>query len=82
MKAIDFGGLFTSIGVVVVAIATGLYVSYLLKSNTARNICNWLESVSGVLLIVFNAVVSSLSGGEQTNLWDQQWLFYVAVSMP
>jgi len=82
MKAIDFGGLFTSIGVVVVAIATGLYVSYLLKSDTARNICNRLGSVSGVLLIVFNAVVSSLSGGEQTNLWDQQWPFYVAVSMP
>ena len=83
--------IFISLAIVIFAIVSGLYASFRLHSPRFQLWSNRLGSISGVLLIVFSAVISSTAGdkddtgqegGGGTKLWDQTWAFYLGVAFP
>mmetsp|Transcript_7730 Transcript_7730/g.16256 ORF Transcript_7730/g.16256 Transcript_7730/m.16256 type:complete len:288 (-) Transcript_7730:178-1041(-) len=74
---IDWIGLFTSIGVVVVAIGCGLMVSTYKPEHRTR--CNAVGNASGASLIIFSFVFSSSEGDP---IWDRSRSFYLVVGLP
>lgn len=90
LSNVDFKAIFISLAIVILAIVSGLYASYRLHSPRFQLWSNRLGSISGILLIVFSAVISSTAGGKDnddqaqggTKLWDQTWAFYVGVAAP
>jgi predicted Na+-dependent transporter len=79
---IDWGSLFISIAIVIFAIMLGLCASFKVSSHRFNRFMNQLGSCSGVLLIIFSIVVSSLSGSNEAQIWGQTWTFYVGVIAP
>mmetsp|Transcript_6314 Transcript_6314/g.15704 ORF Transcript_6314/g.15704 Transcript_6314/m.15704 type:complete len:509 (-) Transcript_6314:40-1566(-) len=79
---IDWASLFVSLAIVILAIALGLFVSFKVSSHRFNRFANRLGSISGVLLIIFSGVVSSLSGSNEAQIWGQPWSFYVGVTAP
>ncbi|KAL3764204.1 hypothetical protein ACHAWU_004016 [Discostella pseudostelligera] len=79
---IDWGSLFISIAIVIAAIMLGLFASFKVSSHRFNRFANHLGSCSGVLLIIFSIVVSSLSGSNEAQIWGQNWTFYVGVIAP
>ena len=63
-------------------IVSGLFASHRMQSTTFQKTANALGSVSGLALIVFSAVFSTTSGGEDAKPWQQPWSFYVGVLLP
>lgn len=83
LSSVDFKTLFISLAIVIVAIFSGLYASYRVHSPTFQLWSNRLGSISGILLVIFSAVVSSAGGGSGgAKIWDQHWSFYVGVAAP
>ena len=91
LSNVDFKAIFISLAIVIFAIVSGLYASFRLHSPRFQLWSNRLGSISGVLLIVFSAVISSTAGdkddtgqegGGGTKLWDQTWAFYLGVAFP
>lgn len=81
LGSIDWISLFVSLVTVIAAIGLGLFASYKVSSRRFNRLANRMGSLSGILLIVFSAVVSSLSGKE-AQVWGQPWSFYVGVTVP
>jgi len=77
--ALDFGTLFTSLGIVMVALLAGLYTSYKLESKAFMTWANRGASLSGGCLIITSVYLSS---GNDTTFWNQEWNFYVGVAFP
>lgn len=82
LKSVDFPALFISISIVICGIVAGLVASHKMQSATFQKTANALGSVSGIALIVFSAVFSTTSGGEDTKPWQQPWSFYIGVLLP
>eukprot|EP00550_Attheya_septentrionalis_P004936 CAMPEP_0198296326 /NCGR_PEP_ID=MMETSP1449-20131203/31981_1 /TAXON_ID=420275 /ORGANISM="Attheya septentrionalis, Strain CCMP2084" /LENGTH=530 /DNA_ID=CAMNT_0043996909 /DNA_START=229 /DNA_END=1821 /DNA_ORIENTATION=- len=83
LKSINFAKIFISIAIVIGAIFLGLLASFHYHSHTFQRWCNRLGSLSGIALILVSAFLSSGGEGEgEAKLWDQDWSFYVAVSLP
>lgn len=82
LDKIDWASLFVSLAIVVAAIALGLCASLKISSHRFNRLANRMGSLSGILLIVFSGVVSSLSGSNEAQVWGQPWSFYVGVSAP
>mmetsp|Transcript_12243 Transcript_12243/g.17961 ORF Transcript_12243/g.17961 Transcript_12243/m.17961 type:complete len:402 (+) Transcript_12243:217-1422(+) len=90
LDALDFGSLFLSLGIVIGAIVSGLLVSWRLGSRKGKRIRKWASrgaNLSGLALIVFSAVLSSIGGENEDSedsakLWSQEWTFYVLVAFP
>lgn len=88
MEKVNWGTLFISLFVVILAIVSGLFSSYYIKSMRFRTWANRGGSISGLVLVVFSALVSSFvdeeEGGDGTSskVWERNWQFYVGVSFP
>ncbi|KAL7545315.1 hypothetical protein ACHAWF_008674 [Thalassiosira exigua] len=82
VENIDWPSLFVSLAVVVLAIAAGLGASFKISSRRFNRYANKMGSLSGVLLIMFSAAVSALSGSDEAQLWGQPWSFYAGVTAP
>jgi len=82
IEALDFGALFLTLGVVMGAIAFGLYAGYVWDYPWFHVSANRLGSVCGLLLIVFSLFLSSGADGAESNFWSQPWAFYVGVAFP
>jgi len=79
---LDWPSLFISLAIVILAIALGLFTSFKISSHRFNRFANRMGSMSGIFLIIFSGVLSSLSGDKQAQIWGQPWSFYVAVSAP
>ena len=79
---IDWASLFISLAIVIGAIASGLFASFKFSSHRFNRFANKMGSLSGVLLVVFSALLSSLSNDRNAQIYGQPWSFYVGVSMP
>ncbi len=79
---LDWPSLFISLAIVILAIALGLFASFKVSSHRFNRFANRMGSMSGILLVVFSGVLSSLSGDRQAKIWGQDWSFYVGVSAP
>ena len=79
---IDWASLFISLAIVVGAIASGLFASFKFSSHRFNRFANKMGSLAGVLLVVFSALLSSLSNDKNAQIYGQPWSFYVGVSMP
>lgn len=84
LEAIDFGALFTSLGIVIFAILGGLYVADRVTIPNFHNIANRLGSISGIALILVSAFLSGGTGGTgEEAFWNTaNWSFYVGVMLP
>jgi predicted Na+-dependent transporter len=80
LKALDFGSLFISLGIVMCGILLGLYCSYKTQSKRFQKWANRAANVSGIALILVSVLLSSV--GVETNFWNQHWKFYVGVAFP
>lgn len=78
-KYLDWAALFTSIGLVVLSVALGLFVSARASETTQRR-CTVLGNLAGVVLIGFSAAVGSRDKKEP--LWNKPPSFYGAVATP
>mmetsp|Transcript_7818 Transcript_7818/g.12915 ORF Transcript_7818/g.12915 Transcript_7818/m.12915 type:complete len:541 (+) Transcript_7818:207-1829(+) len=79
---LDWPSLFISLAIVILAIGLGLFASFKVSSHRFNRFANRMGSMSGILLVVFSAVISSLSGDKQAQIWGQGWSFYIGVSAP
>jgi predicted Na+-dependent transporter len=77
---IDWGGLFVSLTVVILAISFGLLASYHFNSHNFNFQMNRLGNGAGLSLILFSGALSN--SNSETQLWDRDWKFFVAVAAP
>jgi predicted Na+-dependent transporter len=82
VAALDFGAIFITLGVVMGAIISGLYVSYKYDNATFHRRANHVGSVSGITLILFSAFLGSGVDGAETNFWSLPWSFYIGTAFP
>lgn len=82
LDTVNWLSLFISLAIVMLAIGIGLCASVKIDSHRFNKFANRIGSVSGILLIVFSGVVSSLSGSDEAQVWGQSWSFYVGVASP
>ncbi len=82
MHALDFQSIFLALGLVLLAILSGLYAGYKYDNHHFHVLANRLGTLSGILLILFSALLSSGADGAENNLWNQDWVFYVGVAFP
>lgn len=82
LKSVDFVALMVSLVIVISAILTGLYASYKSDSVRFRKSSNAVGSMAGLFLIGVSAVFSTNGSGEGGKPWEQDWSFYVGVSLP
>jgi len=80
--ALDFGAIFITLGVVMGAIITGLYVGHKYNNPTFHRRSNYVGSISGIALILFSVFLGSGAGDTDTNFWSLPWSFYVATAFP
>merc|ERR1740124_970464 len=79
-----------SLLIVIMAIVVGLFSSYKVKnqrySSTFRSWSNRIGSISGIVLVVFSALISSFAeedeDGDSSKIWERDWHFYVGVAFP
>ena len=79
---LDWPSLFISLAIVILAIGLGLFASFKVSSHRFNRFANRMGSMSGILLVIFSGVLSSLSGDKQAQIWGQPWSFYIGVSAP
>lgn len=79
---IDWASLFISLAIVIGAIASGLFASFKFSSHRFNRFANKMGSWSGVMLVVFSALLSSLSDDNNAKIYGQPWTFYLGVSLP
>ena len=82
INQIDWASLFISLAIVIGAIALGLFTSFKISSHRFNRFANRMGSISGIFLVIFSGVLSSLSGDKKAQIWGQPWSFYVGVSAP
>mmetsp|Transcript_18364 Transcript_18364/g.39708 ORF Transcript_18364/g.39708 Transcript_18364/m.39708 type:complete len:515 (-) Transcript_18364:16-1560(-) len=82
LEKIDWASLFVSLAIVILAIALGLCASFKISSHRFNRFANRMGSLSGILLIIFSVVVTSISGKNEAQIWGQPWSFYVGVTAP
>lgn len=81
LQSVDFTKLIISLCIVIGAIVSGLFASYLIDSKRFQRAANLGGTVSGILLIVVSAVFST-TGDSDAKPWNQHWSFYVGVTLP
>lgn len=85
-QSIDFMSVFVALGIVIVAITLGLFVSYQCHSYKFNMIANKIGNFAGLFLILFSALMASGGGGNGdeagSNVWNNHWTFYVAITAP
>jgi predicted Na+-dependent transporter len=82
VASLDFGAIFISLGVVMGAILSGLYVGYKYDNPKFHARANHFGSICGILLILFSLFLGSGAGGAETNFWSLPWSFYVGTAFP
>jgi len=80
IASIDWNGLFVSLAIVISAIGLGLLASYHINSHNFNLHANRLGNTSGILLVIFSAVLSNSDADMQ--IWDRDWKFFVSVAAP
>lgn len=82
LNHINWASLIISVVIVTAAVGLGLFASVKFSSPRFNLFANRLGSVSGVLMITFSVILSSLSGKSEAQIWGQTWSFYVGVTVP
>lgn len=83
VSSLDFKAIFVTLGVVMGAILSGLFVGYRFNSNQFHKRANYFGSICGITLILFSAFLGSGgASGAETNFWSLPWSFYVGTAFP
>ena len=77
---IDWKSMGAALGVVMVAVASGLLVGDRFRS--LRGTIHSMGNAAGLALILLGLVYSSLSREDSEPLWSRGWKFYVATAVP
>jgi hypothetical protein len=82
VESLDFGTLFITLGIVLLAIMSGLLAGYTWDNPRFHIMANRFGSICGLLLIVFSVFLSSGGEGSDSTFWNMEWSFYIAVAFP
>lgn len=83
VSSLDWMSLFIALGIVISAITGGLVASATVHSHKFNRFANMCGNYSGIALVIFSAVVSSLGGGQESDeKVEKGWIFYVGVAAP
>lgn len=82
VSQLDWASLFTSLVVVMGAIAIGLVCSAKVHSRRFNKVANKLGNVAGILLVLFSIAIPSFTGEADTKIWNRSWHFYVGIALP
>lgn len=78
---LDWTSLFVALAIVIGAISLGLWFSATRNSVKFNIFANKLGNFAGVTLVLFSATMTN-TGGEDSKIWERDWDFYVATSLP
>jgi predicted Na+-dependent transporter len=82
VENLDWGAVFLALGIVIAAIALGLYASYWNHSYRFNMIANQVGNVSGLALVIFSATVANTGEDADAKIWSRSWEFYLGVGLP
>jgi len=83
VSSLDYKSIFITLGVVMGAILSGLFVGYHYDSNQFHKRANYFGSICGITLILFSAFLGSGgASGAETNFWSLPWAFSVGTAFP
>ncbi|KAG7370987.1 bile acid:sodium symporter [Nitzschia inconspicua] len=82
VASLDFGAIFITLGVVLGAILSGLWIGYRYDKPVLHSRANHFGSICGIVLILFSVFLGSGAGGADTNIWSLPWSFYVGTAFP
>jgi predicted Na+-dependent transporter len=82
IENLDWGAVFLALGIVIAAIALGLYASYWNHSYRFNMIANQVGNVSGLALIIFSATAANTGEDADAKIWSRSWDFYIGVGLP
>lgn len=77
---VEWAQLFTSIFIVIFAIAAGFCASYHYDDHDFNQNANRLGNFAGAALVVFSLIMANSNSEYQ--LWDRDWKFYFGVGAP
>ena len=77
---LDWGSLMRALGIVVLAIFSGLYASSVYRSSDFHLRMNHMGNFAGICLVIFSAVMSSTDA--DTRIYNRDLQFYVGVAAP
>lgn len=80
LHQIQWGSLFLSIFIVILAIGLGFLASYHFRSHDFNLNANRLGNFAGFALVIFSLIMSNSNAEYQ--LWDRDWGFYLGVAAP
>jgi predicted Na+-dependent transporter len=77
---VDWGSLAIAVLLVICAVSCGLLSSAIMKSHSFNLSANRLGNISGILLVIFSAILSS--SNENARIWNREAEFYIGVAIP
>ena len=77
---VEWSAIFWALFIVILAITTGLVASHRFANTRFHLYTNRIGNASGLLLVLFTAVLSNSDPG--TRLWEREVSFYVGVALP
>mmetsp|Transcript_13431 Transcript_13431/g.29167 ORF Transcript_13431/g.29167 Transcript_13431/m.29167 type:complete len:447 (-) Transcript_13431:109-1449(-) len=80
VASLDWVSLFIALGVVISAIALGLFASAKVRSHRFNKIANACGNFAGLALVLFSATMSNTGG--DSKLWEHPWTYYASVAAP
>jgi len=75
----DYGTMFITLGLILVALLTGYYASSTMPTFWCMKIAEHLAFLSGMGLILVSVLLSSV--GTEANFWNQDWRLYIGISI-
>jgi len=80
VNALDWFSLFLALVVVLGGITSGVLTSAWMNSTRFNLLANKLGNLAGLALVIFSAVVSSMS--QDAGIWNQNAIFYIGCAIP
>ena len=80
VASLNWGSLMRALGIVILAIFSGLYASSLYRSAEFHLRMNHIGNFAGISLVIFSAVMSNTHA--DARIWNRDLQFYVGVAAP
>lgn len=82
MEYVNFGKLFLSLTIVLVAVITGLYCSFKVDSTRFNLFLNRIGNVFALTHILLALIIVGIDDGLSYDIWEHSWGFYICLALP
>lgn len=80
VASLNWGSLMRALGIVILAIFSGLYASSVYRSAEFHLRMNHVGNFAGVCLVLFSAIMSNTDS--DARIYNRDWQFYIGVAAP